>query len=123
MFYPGQAVVIPSEDRLGIFLAHSLEKKWPYKPYMYVFTFLGEDGSESYTQVYETSELEAISKLDKKSMTGQSVYKTPFQNPAFSKMFSDEEAKECKGKFLSEMDKILKSKWFKAAYKINVKPK
>lgn len=120
MFYTGQAVFIPSEKRLGIFCGHTIDSRYPYKPYMYVFTLLGDDGSESYTQVYDVVDIVPISKSDKKgSVTGQSSYKTPFQKPSISRTLSEAEAESLKPRFIEEMIKLMKAKWVKTNYEID----
>lgn len=121
MFYPGQLVHIPADDekRLGVYLGFGNEAKYPYKPYMYVFTLLGDNGDDSYTQIYNPDELRPLSKPDKKSKTGQITYKTSFQRPTFSRIFFDKEAEGMRGQFIEEMFKISKMKWFKDQYEID----
>lgn len=124
MFYPGQAVYIPDEKRLGIFLSFSPDvKSNQNEPYMFVYTFLGTDGMESDTQVYNPSDIRPISKADKKSVTGQSSYATPFQRVVFSRVFTEKEAQEMATDFLNEMSKLLSSKWFTSKYEVDIEVK
>jgi hypothetical protein len=120
MFYPGQVVYIPEEKRLGIYMGFNNDTKYPYKPYIFVFTILGTNGEESDTQIYDLNEARPIVKPDKKSLTGQAAYKTPFQRTSASKIYFEKEADASKELFITEMNKLLVTKWFNSKYEVNL---
>lgn len=120
MFYPGQAVYIPSEKRLGIYIGYVLETKWPYSPVCYVYQYMGENGVESDTNVWGTADIMPISKPDKKSLTGQTTYRTPFQRTTFARIFYENELDKVQVDLLNEMAKLQKTKWFKEKYEVNL---
>lgn len=118
MYYPGQAVYVPTDKRLGIYVGFTHASKYPYAAYACVFVYLGEE--DSAVELFEFKDVRPLAKPDKKSLTDQVSYSTPQQKTALSRSYSDEEFDALKSTFLAEMQKILRSKWA-AKYEFDVK--
>jgi hypothetical protein len=121
MLYPGQAVYIPKEKKIGIYISFIAPKFNHQKPDMFVYLGVGKDLSESDTVSYNPEEIIPLAKPDKKSPTGQTMYETPFQRDAFHKKFYDTEAEEHGPVFIEEMQKLLRAKWVKEKYEIDLR--
>jgi hypothetical protein len=118
--YPGQLVYIPDEKKLGIYLAYELGKQRWDDPSVYVWRFTSKDGSTSDTFIYDFKELVPITVPDKKSITGQRLYVTGFQREDLTAFIGDKTLEELEPSILAECQNVMKTKWFKDKYEIDL---
>ncbi len=121
MFYPGCAVYVPDEKKIGIYLTYDPPKGYNGEPFFYVYLGIGEDLSECDTCIFDSKEIIPISLQDKKSRTGQVMYRTPFQKDGFNKTFSKKEAEDLEERFKEEIRNLLSQKRIREHYEIDLR--